>query len=251
MCSGLAASATLACEASGPLDIERVFVSETVENRALVPDSRLRVRMLGDATLSFDAGCTTYGSDRVRLRDGRLRFRTLSAGVRRCDEAYKDQDAWLVGFLWAGPAFELEGDRLTLRGDGVTVVLRERGLEEIEQSLQATPWILDATYRDDGGWWWGEGIAEGSIVFEDDGVAVIGTPCGAGTARFAWADGELELRDLDLRREACELEGHGLIDRHVAQVLGKPRIPWYLDELGRLRLGTTRDGLGFHPAPRG
>lgn len=132
-------------DGAAPL-LGRTFLSERVtENdveRPLVTGTQIRLTVAGADDISASAGCNLIGGT-LRVTDGRLRIDALGTTDMGCDPDRHRQDEWLAEFLGADPAFDLDGDRLTLRSSGTTVELLDRRVADPDRPLRDTAWRLD------------------------------------------------------------------------------------------------------------
>lgn len=75
-----------------------------------------------DGRLTWKADCNTAGAD-VEITGDRLVVGAIASTEIGCPRRPADQDRDLVAFFGSDPAWELDGDRLTLSGDDVEVAL--------------------------------------------------------------------------------------------------------------------------------
>lgn len=107
----------------------RAFASVRVDGRQLVGDSQIRLGFDGDE-LQANAGCNhLFGT--LALDGDTLRASNLGGTEMGCPDGLNDQDAWLSDFLSAGPEVLLDGETLTLTGDGVVIELVEQEVPDL------------------------------------------------------------------------------------------------------------------------
>jgi heat shock protein HslJ len=124
----------------------RTFLSESVtedgESRELVEGTRIRLEFTDDGQVRANAGCNHLFSD-VRIGADRLEVGMVGGTEMGCDPPRHEQDGWLTAFLEGDPAWELDGDRLTLRSDTIELVLLDRRVADPDRPLLGTRWVVD------------------------------------------------------------------------------------------------------------
>lgn len=106
----------------------RVFSSVRVDGHQLVGDTRIRIGFDGDE-LSADAGCNhLFGT--LAVEGGTVTASNMGGTEMGCPDGLNEQDAWLSGFLAAGPEAVLDGDTLTLTKDDVVIELVEQDVPD-------------------------------------------------------------------------------------------------------------------------
>lgn len=135
----------------------RTFLSESVTRdgvpHPLVAGTRIRLAFGDAGTFTASAGCNTM-SGSVDVEDARIVVGGLAMTEMGCDPERHEQDAWLAAFLGAGPAYELEGDRLRLSGrggdrGGTVIELLDREVADPDRALVGTEWRLDGIVEGD------------------------------------------------------------------------------------------------------
>ena len=101
----------------------KTFVSSSVDGHPMDGTS---------VTLSFDEGgvavhaaCNTMRGA-VTIDDGRLEVAAMAQTMMACADDLTAQDAFLSGFLEAGPTVSLRGRTLTLTTDDATIVAEQQ-----------------------------------------------------------------------------------------------------------------------------
>lgn len=84
------------------------------------------VEFRGSDAMSWSAACNMASAD-VEITADRLLVGRIAATEIGCPERRARQDRDLAAFFGSDPGWQLEGDRLTLSGDSVRVVLDASG----------------------------------------------------------------------------------------------------------------------------
>jgi heat shock protein HslJ len=160
----------------------REFVSESLEGRALVPGTEVRVGFRA-SELSASAGCNSMFGD-YSFDDQVLVVTTMGSTEIGCDLPLHDQDEWLARFLRARPTAELVEPKLTLSSATETLVLVDREVASPDRPLVDTHWIGDgvgdgSSVRFSFGW------TVATIAFGTDGSVEAFTGCQRASGTFA------------------------------------------------------------------
>ncbi|MGH8990329.1 MAG: META domain-containing protein [Acidimicrobiia bacterium] len=123
-------------------DFLSTAVTEKGQDRPLVAGTRIRLGFTEDGRLVAGAGCNTMGGQ-AEVRDGRLVVGDLATTEMGCDPDRHAQDEWLGRFLSSEPAFELEGNELTLTGGDTVIRLLDREVADPDRPLRGTRWVVD------------------------------------------------------------------------------------------------------------
>ncbi|WP_412739824.1 META domain-containing protein [Krasilnikovia sp. MM14-A1259] len=105
-----------------------------------VPGTRVRLTFQPD-TVTADAGCN-HLSGKVAAHDDRLVVSELGGTLMACSPALTAQDAWLTGFLQAGPRWQLTDDTLLLSTGTDRLRLIDLRSAEPDRPLAGPRWSL-------------------------------------------------------------------------------------------------------------
>ena len=119
----------------------RTFLSTSITGHDLVSGSRIGITFQEDGTVQADAGCNAL-SGPYRIEDGILGVSGLSQTEMGCEKDLMDQDSWFADLMATGLGVDLNGDVLTLTGDGVTIQLTDRRVVDPDRPLEGTTWVL-------------------------------------------------------------------------------------------------------------
>lgn len=238
------ASSTTAPPAAGlPASLDgRTFLSTEVTGMTLVADTRLSLTFdTSDgetATLGGSAGCNSFGSP-FWVVDGRLQADAFSMTEMGCEQALMDQDGAITAFLAAHPVITLDGDRLRLTGDTITMTLVDREVADPDRPLVGTTWTIDTVLTGDAASTVPQGITP-TLVF-DGAQVLVDTGCNSGAAS-ATVDGDtITFGPLALTKMACTEEVAAFEAHVVAVVAGERTITITAD---RLELVDPATGIG-------
>jgi heat shock protein HslJ len=182
----------------------RTFAATDVLGRTLVAGSELTVEFEAKR-LHANAGCNGLAGA-WSIEDGRLRLHGQPAQTMiGCEPALMRQDEWLAHFLDDAPRIALDGEALTLAGDGVTIRMRERAPTG-PRPIAGTRWRL-TTMGDRGGTASSvpTGVQAPTLLIAKDGEVELFAGCnrGGGHAQVR-EDGFVVFGPLALTRKACE-----------------------------------------------
>lgn len=106
-------------------DVEgRAFTSTEVEGLTLVAGTEITLAFEA-GRLAVDAGCNAMTAG-FAIDDGTLEVEGFASTLMGCPDDRARQDAAVQDFLAGGPAMTLDGDVLTLTGQGITLTAREQ-----------------------------------------------------------------------------------------------------------------------------
>lgn len=127
----------------------RTFLSESVDGRTLVPDTRLRLSF-DDGRLSAHAGCNSLSAP-YDLVDDRLVVPgdEISTTDMGCDPPRHAQDEWLAALLQDRPRVDLRDSSLTLTSADAAVQLLDRVVADPDRPLLGTVWRVDTVLEGD------------------------------------------------------------------------------------------------------
>ncbi len=192
-------------DAALPADLTgRSFVSTAVRGHELVPGSEVTIAFEAER-LSARADCNAL-SGAWSVEDGRLRTDgDLAQTQMACEEALMRQDEWLASFLADDPQVALDGDDLTLTGDGVTVELTEAAPAG-PRPIAGTTWRLTEIH-DRGGSVSSvpAGVEAPTLLIAEGGRVELFAGCNRGGGRAdVREDGFVDFGPLALTRKACD-----------------------------------------------
>lgn len=156
-----------------------------------------------------ETGCNGL-SGRFAVQDGRLRALDLLQTQMGCEPPLMRQEAWLRTFVEAGPRIALDGRRLTLSDDAVTIELSEAARAAGPPPIAGTRWTL-TTIANGGADGTASSLPAGvrapTLTIGRDGAVELFAGCnhGGGTAEIR-EDGFVDFGPLRLTRMACEPE---------------------------------------------
>ena len=219
----------------------RTFLSTTLEGRALVAGSSIRITFQ-DGRISLSAGCNQMGGT-YALDGDRLAVRDLGMTEMGCDKALMDQDAWLAGFV-NGAAFSLDGATLKLARGGITLTLLDREVADPDRPLVGTRWVVDGM------------IAGGTISSVPGGIVAtvaftagrvdVETGCNSGGGDLTIGDRTIAFGAIAYTKKACGPEP-ARVELAVTTVLRGTAT--YVIEAGTMTLTNGQGGLLLHAAP--
>src|SRR5690348_2502521 len=124
----------------------RTFLSTTVtengQNRPLVPGTRLTLTFQDGGVRAY-AGCN-HLTGRASVDAERLIVGDFASTRMACDAPREEQDAWLAGFLSAGPTWRLDGDGLVLSSGDTEIRLADQRSADPDRPLRGTRWVVDS-----------------------------------------------------------------------------------------------------------
>ncbi|GLZ43091.1 hypothetical protein Acsp05_67150 [Actinokineospora sp. NBRC 105648] len=194
----------------GPTPDGRTFTASVAAPRALVAGTTLTIGF-AEGALVANAGCNTI-SGRVDLTGGTLDVGSLATTEMGCDQPRHDQDAWLVGFLEAKPAWKLDGEQLTLAKTTTSIVLAEQRTAPLEGARWTVDSLTDGPTASSP-----PGTATASLSFSADTVA-IETGCNSGSAPYKKNGQTLVIEAPILTRMACA-DDRGVLESAVVAVV--------------------------------
>lgn len=185
------------------------------------------------------AGCNIYGGT-ATFEDGRVTISALSMTEMACDEERMAEEAAYSTALGRVDAFELAGDRLTLRGGGAELSY-ERVPPVADADLIDTTWLLQSVLTGDAT---SSVVGEPAILsFGADGQLSGSTGCRTFSGTFTRAENAISVGSLVTDDRGCS-EETAAQDAHVLGVLeGMVRI-----SIDGSQLTLTADdgtGLGY------
>ncbi|MFC4126956.1 META domain-containing protein [Nocardia rhizosphaerae] len=130
-------------EPSGPAatPMGHTYISTEVIGGA-IPGGGPMTLTFAEGRVSANSGCNT-ASGAVDLSEQVLHpTAPLAATMMACPGERGDADAWQIGFLESDPRWRLDGDRLILTGETVTVHLTDKKVLTPDKPLLGTTWVV-------------------------------------------------------------------------------------------------------------
>lgn len=182
----------------------RTFLSESVSEdgspRDLVGGTRIQLTFHEGRLMAY-AGCNSLGGP-VDVEGDRLFVGGLTTTEIGCAPELHDQDEWLAGILAAGPAFQIEGDRLVLRRGSAEITLIDREVAAPDRPLEGTTWELDGIVDGDAVSSVPAG-ASATLTFVDGMVGFQVEGCNQGSADVEIGPGEFQVGPLTTTLIGC------------------------------------------------
>jgi len=166
-----------------------------------VPDGwRVTLSFSEDGEVGGQA-CNHYGGT-YQLDGGRIAFSAMSMTEMACEEPMMTVEAAYHAALAGVTAVERSGDRLTLRGEAVELVL-ELLPPVPDAALQDTDWVLDSLIQ-------GEAVSsvqgEPGLTLNADGTIAGSTGCRGFSGEYVITGDEVEVTSLATTDQACAAE---------------------------------------------
>ncbi|MFD1813267.1 META domain-containing protein [Rhodococcus gannanensis] len=207
----IAALALAACSDSGSAASDspqsdllgRTFVSTTVDGAQIPGGGPLTVEFTEPDRIAGTAGCNR-ATGTADFSGGTIVTGPLATTMMACMGENADSDQWLASFFAAKPAWELDGDTLTLRTDASTVTLLDRRIAQPDRPLTGTTWVVDTTIT--------PAAVTSSLAIEkaaptlqiaDDGTVTGSTGCNSFTGRAEVSGETITFGPLATTRRAC------------------------------------------------
>lgn len=152
----LATAAATACSSSdsgeAPDDtatpMGHTYISTEVDGDA-IPGGGPMTLTFADGRISANSGCNTAGGT-VDLSNHILHTSPLAGTLMACAGDRGRADAWQSAFLESDPTWRLDGDKLTLTGETVTVHLTDKKIVTPDKPLTGTTWIVTTLLTPEG-----------------------------------------------------------------------------------------------------
>jgi heat shock protein HslJ len=170
----------------------RVFVSESVVGRELVPNTEIRLSFRS-SELSANAGCNSMFGN-YRFEEDALVVSALGMTEIGCDPPLSDQDVWLAAFLIARPTAELAEPRLTLSSTTESLILLDREVASPDRPLVDTHWVGNGV-GDGSGVTFGPGWDAATITFGSDGHVEAFSGCQLASGTFTAREASIDFAD--------------------------------------------------------
>jgi heat shock protein HslJ len=220
----------------------RTFLSTTItengQDRPLVPGTRLRLTFL-DGDVRAHAGCN-HLTARASVDGERLIVEDFATTRMACDAPREEQDAWLAGFLGAGPRWRLDGDDLVLSTGETEIRLVDRKAADPDRPLQGTRWVVDSIIDNQSATSVPAG-AEAWLTLGDNDRVEGFTGCNTFGGKAVGRGGRITFSEIFSTKMACEGDPGRLESAVLAVLDGEVRAQVEAD-----RLTLTRpDGRGL------
>ena len=188
-------------------------IVEAGQPKALVEGTRIQLSFR-DGNLGASAGCNSIGAGFTVTGDAVLEVGPMAMTEMGCDPPRHEQDEWLVAFLTASPAVQLDGDRLVMIGENATIELLDREVADPDVPLVGTVWVVTGFI--DGQAATSFAVPEpAKLKFDDVNSTVTGTDgCNnfSGSVEIAdgstggpgEGDGEFQFGPIEGEQELCE-----------------------------------------------
>ncbi|MEV6559112.1 META domain-containing protein [Nocardia sp. NPDC051756] len=166
------------------------FLSTGVEGTPIPGGGPLTLTFKDDR-IAADAGCNSY-SGAVTLDDHKLRVSGLASTLMGCTGDRQGADEWLNGLLNSDPSWQLDGAKLTLKSDNLTVTLLDKKVAVPDKPIKGTTWIVTALITTDAQIR-SQTIDEvkPTLTIADDGSVTGTAGCNRMTGRATGSDAEL------------------------------------------------------------
>ncbi|MFD4183312.1 META domain-containing protein [Rhodococcus sp. NPDC058514] len=144
----LAAATLTACTAEsastpGGEDLQgRTFISTEVEGTPIPGGGPLTVEFISPDRISMTAGCNR-GNSTADLSDGKVATGPIATTMRACVGDTAGADQWMTALFEAGPAWDLDGDTLTLTTGDSSVTLVDKKVASPDRPITGTTWVVD------------------------------------------------------------------------------------------------------------
>ena len=207
-------SASPSGSASAGID-GRTFLSTSVDGKVLVAGTQVRVSF-SKGQISASAGCNSMGGA-YRLDGNRLVTDQMITTDMGCKPELMAQDQWVAALL-NGATLALDGNSLTMSGNGVRLSLLDRVVANPDRPLLGTRWVVD-------------GLVAGNVASSipmgvtaaltfSDGRVNVETGCNIGSATAAIAGGSITFGTLALTKRPCAAGIAGLEAAIVGALTG-------------------------------
>lgn len=232
-------SASPSGSASAGID-GRTFLSTSVDGKVLVAGTQVRISF-SKGQISASAGCNAMGGA-YRLDGNRLRTDQMITTDMGCKPELMAQDQWVAALL-NGATLALDGNSLTMSGNGVRLTLLDRVVADPDLPLLGTRWIIDGLIAGNTASSVPTG-ATASLTFSDGRVDVE-TGCNIGGGTTTVAGGSITFGTLKLTKRPCAADTAGLEQAVVRVLTGTAT---YTIDAGTMALTNGGAGLSLDGA---
>jgi heat shock protein HslJ len=219
----------------------RVFVSESVVGRELVPDTEIRLSFRS-SELSASAGCNSMFGN-YRFEEDALVVSAMGMTEIGCDLPLHDQDEWLAGFLMARPTAELVEPRLTLSSPMETLILLDREVASPDRPLVDTHWAGNGV-GDGESVTFGPGWDVATITFDSDGHVEAFSGCQRASGTFTADETSIDFAELTYDGAPCTGASLEWLSERFLFVLDGSEVTFQIEERS-LRIERAGNTLYF------
>ncbi|MGW4481480.1 META domain-containing protein [Rhodococcus triatomae] len=247
----IVAAALAACSESGSAASDspqsdlfgRTFVSTTVDGAQIPGGGPVTLEFIEPDRIAGTAGCNR-ATGTADFSGGTIVTGPLATTMMACMGEKADSDQWLASFLAAAPAWDLDGDTLTLRTEASTVTLLDRKVARPDRPLTGTTWVVDTTIT--------PLAVTSSVAIEkaaatlqiaDDGTVTGSTGCNSFTGRAEVSGETVTFGPLATTRRACVPELAEVEQAVLATLTGTATATVESDRLQLMNTNGT--GLGL------
>jgi heat shock protein HslJ len=230
----------LGCDSNQSWFEEKAYLLESMEGREVAAGARIRLHFYGREFSAY-GGCQGMSAE-YWCANGKVfvgdEHAESDIGVS-CGDARNEQSEWMKSFMRATPAYEVDGPRLILSDDDVTIVLLDEEIADPDRPLVGTVWAIDGLVANGVV----RGVEGGTLTFGADGRLAIEGPCAAGAADYAADEHFVMLEDVAIDPPQCPGDELGqAFDEHLREFLVAGPLVWEVDDT-RLVLGDSDLGL--------
>jgi heat shock protein HslJ len=230
----------LGCDSNQSWLEEKAYLLESMEGREVAAGARIRLHFYGREFSAY-GGCQGMSAE-YWCANGKVfvgdEHAESDIGVS-CGDARNEQSDWLKGFMRATPAYEVDGSRLILSDDDVTMVLLDEEIAEPDRPLVGTVWAIDGLVANG----FVRGASEGALTFGTDGKLVIDGPCATGAADYVAEGSFVIFEGVAIDPAQCpDDELRRAVDEHLRELFAGGPLAWQIDAT-RLVLGDSDFGL--------
>ena len=162
-----------------------VSITEDGAPRDLVAGTRIQLTFRA-TELGASAGCNSIGGP-FTIDGTTLVAESFGMTEMGCDPERHAQDDFVAGFLSSRPTITLDGDRLVLTSDSVTIEFLDREVADPDRSVTGTRWTITGFIQGH--------VAMAMAVPEDGWIEIVDSTmrgddgCGGFTAAVEYSDG--------------------------------------------------------------
>ncbi|MFD4430178.1 META domain-containing protein [Nocardia sp. NPDC058497] len=151
----LATATGTACSSDSPkapddtaTPMGHTYISTEVEGDP-IPGGGPMTLTFADGRVSANSGCNT-STGAVDLSNQVLHTESLASTLMACTDDRVTADRWQNSLLESDPTWRLDGDKLTLTGEAVTVHLTDKEILIPDKPLTGTTWVVTTLITEQG-----------------------------------------------------------------------------------------------------